>query len=130
MSLGLKSILQIGLIIGGLGIGMYALFYLRLDKVTVVEIELSDAAQQEHQGQSEPLVFEMVTLLPKDAIPAILDPRFASVSSEEVLLLLPDDAKVIGVSIDGESRAYPINALSSHEIVNDVVGGKPIAVTW
>ena len=37
---------------------------------------------------------------------------------------------VIGLSINGDSRAYPINILSRHEIVNDVVGGKPVAVTW
>ena len=38
--------------------------------------------------------------------------------------------RVIGVSINGESRAYPLNLLSRHEIVNDTVGGKAIAVTW
>ena len=128
MSLGLKSVLQIVLILGGLGIGIYALFFLRLDKVTVVELELSDALKQEFQGQDEALVFEIITLLPKNAIPAILDPKFASV--EEVSLLLRDDAQVIGVSIGGDSRAYPISTLSHHEIVNDVVGGKAIAVTW
>ena len=37
---------------------------------------------------------------------------------------------VIGVSIDGDTRAYPINVLSRHEIVNDVVGGTPLAVTY
>ena len=38
--------------------------------------------------------------------------------------------RVIGVNINGESRAYPIPYLSAHEIVNDVVGGQPIAATW
>ena len=37
---------------------------------------------------------------------------------------------VIGLSIDGESKAYPVNILSRHEIVNDVVGGVPVAVTF
>ena len=37
---------------------------------------------------------------------------------------------VLGLSINGDSRAYPIPMLSSHEIVNDVVGGEPVAVTW
>ena len=40
------------------------------------------------------------------------------------------DEQVLGLSIDGDSRAYPIKMLSRHEIVNDVVGGKPVAVTW
>ena len=38
--------------------------------------------------------------------------------------------RVIGLSIDGDSRAYPLNMLSRHEIVNDTVGGVPVAVTW
>ncbi len=38
--------------------------------------------------------------------------------------------RVIGVEIGGESRAYPIHILNLHEIVNDRVGGRLIAVTW
>lgn len=37
---------------------------------------------------------------------------------------------VLGVSINGDHRAYPLNMLSRHEIVNDTVGGVPVAVTW
>jgi hypothetical protein len=37
---------------------------------------------------------------------------------------------VIGLEINGESRAYPLRILSAHEIVNDKVGGKPVAVTY
>jgi hypothetical protein len=37
---------------------------------------------------------------------------------------------VLGVTIGAESRAYPIAFLSWHEIVNDIVGGVPIAATW
>ena len=36
----------------------------------------------------------------------------------------------MGVSINGEHRAYGTAFLSSREIVNDTVGGRPIAVTW
>ena len=42
----------------------------------------------------------------------------------------PDDALVLGVSINGDSRAYYIPTLSRIEIVNDTVGGQPLAVTW
>jgi hypothetical protein len=38
--------------------------------------------------------------------------------------------RVIALEINGDARAYPINILSSHEIVNDVVGGQPVAITW
>jgi hypothetical protein len=37
---------------------------------------------------------------------------------------------VIGVSINGESRAYPLHVLYVHEIINDTLGGTPIAVTY
>ena len=40
------------------------------------------------------------------------------------------DEQVLRLSINGEHRAYPIRMLSRHEIVNDVAGGVPVAVTW
>jgi hypothetical protein len=71
---------------------------------------------------------EIVTLLRKDAIPAILIPKHIKVS--ESASVIDDADRVLGVTINGESRAYPVNALSVHEIVNDLVGGVKIAVTW
>ncbi len=43
--------------------------------------------------------------------------------------LLPADI-VVGVALDGEARAYPLHVLNVHEIINDVLGGNPIAVTY
>ena len=71
---------------------------------------------------------EIVTLLGFDAIPAILEPEFVDAARADEWL--DDDDLVIGVSINGDSRAYSVPMLSAHEIVNDVVGGAPIAVTW
>ena len=70
----------------------------------------------------------MVTLLGFDAIPAILDPEFVTAAEAEDWML-PDE-QVLGLSINGEHRAYSVPLLSRHEIVNDVVGGVPVAVTW
>jgi len=42
---------------------------------------------------------------------------------------LPDREPVIGLTIGDDSRAYPLRILMWHEIVNDVVGGVPVAVT-
>ena len=72
---------------------------------------------------------EIVTLLPFDAIPAIDDPKFFP-DLETANMFYTDDEYVLGVEIDGDARAYSVPLLSSHEIVNDVVGGEPIAVTW
>jgi hypothetical protein len=40
----------------------------------------------------------------------------------------PDDP-VIGIEIGGEAKAYPLVVMGSHELANDVCGGKPIAVS-
>jgi hypothetical protein len=69
----------------------------------------------------------IVTVLPKDAIPAILAPKFQD--RQKASWLNPKDL-VVGVEIGGDSRAYPVPILSRHEIVNDKVGGISIAVTW
>ncbi len=63
---------------------------------------------------------------PKDGIPALTGPQ--TVPQDEADLS-PDD-RVIGVSIGGESRAYPLRILNWHEIANDELGGRQIAVTY
>jgi hypothetical protein len=67
-------------------------------------------------------------LLPRDAIPSIDDPKFATIEVADSFM--DPDEQVIGLIINGDARAYPLAILSSHEIVNDVVGGEPVAVTW
>ena len=69
----------------------------------------------------------IVTVLPKDAIPAILSPSFED--GQKVSWLSPRD-KLVGVEIGGDSRAYPVAILSRHEIVNDKIGAILFAVTW
>ena len=65
---------------------------------------------------------------PKDGIPALSDPDFIPVSKETRLSALEP---VIAVELAGERpRAYPIRYLTWHEIVNDEIGGRPVAVTF
>ena len=64
---------------------------------------------------------------PKDGIPAILKPKI--VSSGEAAYLEDSDL-VIGIKIGSQTRAYPIKVLNWHEVVNDTIGGVPIAVTF
>lgn len=64
---------------------------------------------------------------PKDGIPAIDHPSFTPVGDAgDVAPREP----VISVEVGGEARAYPLRIMIWHEIVNDMVGGTPIAVTW
>ena len=43
---------------------------------------------------------------------------------------LPENEPVIGLVINGDAWAYPLRILIWHEIVNDVVGGVPVAITY
>ncbi len=65
---------------------------------------------------------------PKDGIPSIDSPVF--VSAEEAESFMNPDDMVIGLYYKGVARAYPHKILVWHEIVNDVVAGDPIAVTY
>ena len=64
---------------------------------------------------------------PRDGIPAIDAPRFVAVGAAT---FLRDREPVIALELDGDVRAYPIQILMWHEIVNDEVGGVPVAVTF
>ncbi len=65
---------------------------------------------------------------PKDAIPAIDDPRFVTV--EEADAWLKPQEPVVLLQIGDDARAYPIQILMWHEIVNDTVGSVPVTVTF
>ncbi len=66
---------------------------------------------------------ELYQVLPRAGIHAVQNPTFAGTN------YLPDHDLVVGVEIGGDVRAYPIRILNHHEIVNDEVGGVPVAVT-
>ncbi len=86
------------------------------------------AVQQNEVVDRDYSQFEIITLLPEDAIPAIDNPSFLT-AAEADSEYAPDEL-ILGVEFNGEARAYSVNLLSRHEIVNDTVGGRQIAVTW
>ena len=65
---------------------------------------------------------------PRDGIPAIDAPKFVSIA-EAAERYAPTEP-VIGLEVNGEARAYPLQVLTWHEIANDVIGGVPVAVTY
>ena len=71
---------------------------------------------------------DIITVLGKDGIPSIDNPRF--VGPGEADQQMQSFERVLGLSINGDHRAYSVPMLSRHEIVNDVVGGVPVAITW
>ena len=65
---------------------------------------------------------------PKDGIASIDDPKF--ISGDEAAVELIDREPVIAVELNGDVRAYPLGIITRHEIVNDVIGGVPVTVTF
>jgi hypothetical protein len=65
---------------------------------------------------------------PKDGIPSIDDPSF--VPPEAARSWIDPQEPVIALEISGAARAYPLQILTFHEIVNDRLGGVPVAVTF
>ncbi|MBA2293511.1 MAG: DUF3179 domain-containing protein, partial [Actinobacteria bacterium] len=63
----------------------------------------------------------------KDGIPAIDTPRYTRAENVD---FLADREPVILVTVEGESRAYPLQILTWHEIVNTTFGDTPVAVTF
>jgi hypothetical protein len=65
---------------------------------------------------------------PPDGIPSVDRPKF--VPARDAERFLEDEDIVFGVRIGGDVRAYPRKVLVWHEIVNDTVGGRPVALTY
>jgi hypothetical protein len=82
------------------------------DAATKKSVELSEL----HQGCPA-----------RDCIPSIDSPKF--VSAEDAAHISDDDL-VLTLAYKGEYRAYPSKILDHHEIVNDIIGDEPLAITW
>ena len=65
---------------------------------------------------------------PPDGIPSIDNPQFVSIKDADNFMA--DSDLILGVNINGDIRGYPLQILVWHEIVNDMVGETPIAVTY
>ncbi len=72
----------------------------------------------------------------RDMSPVLTDPSLLSVEelakkneTKRSPFLVPSDL-VVGVTIEGESRVYPLHVLNVHEIINDTIQGVPILVYW
>ena len=65
-------------------------------------------------------------ILPRGAIPAVVDPVFVPAGKADIAA----DAWVLGVAMDGQARAYSLNLLNRHEVVNDRIGERAFAAVW
>ncbi len=97
-------------------------------KLRSQQVTIARTPGQGGNGGDSVVSLDIITVLGKDGIPSIDNPRF--VGPGEADQQMQSNERVLGVSINGDHRAYPLNMLSRHEIVNDTAGGVPVAVTW
>lgn len=65
---------------------------------------------------------------PKDGIPAVDKPKYISISEADEWLKPVEP--IVSVEVNGRARAYPIQILIWHEIVNDTLNGEPLTITF
>ena len=105
-----------------------------LDPTDVTPEEEAKAKVFKAQGWKTDFTMRTVSLTEfrsaqvKDGIPSIDDPVY--ISQTEAGEWLQEQEPVLVLEIDGDVRAYPLQVLLFHEIVNDVVGDTPVAVTY
>lgn len=90
-------------------------FKLRKDPAVKATVDLDEV--QEGTAKAEP----------RDAIPAIRKPEAVKAADAT---WLADGDRVLGIAVNGEARAYPLRILEAHEVVDDVVGGVPVAPNY
>jgi hypothetical protein len=64
--------------------------------------------------------------LPRGRIPSLDEPVYVAAKDADT----PGDAWVLGVVVLGQARAYELNLLTRHEVVNDRIAGRPVAIVF
>ncbi|MAG55631.1 MAG: hypothetical protein CMJ83_05000 [Planctomycetes bacterium] len=95
------------------------------------EPEINGAESGTHSGSGlsptgGALTEDPIPYRAKGSKPAIDKPDFRDGAD----VPYPDGMTVIGVVINGEAKAYPLMILNQHQVVNDWVGGVPVAPSW
>ena len=120
------------LLLGGLFVGLLALTGWAFFTAGEIESALPSGVRADPSevydpvAAGEPLPDGFRQLLPRDGIRPIYDPSFVQ-SAESGW---DPGTEVIGVTINGESKAYPVSFLNGRELVVDDLGGEPILVSW
>ena len=94
-----------------------------------IDFESTDLVMMETNGVKHLIPLDKIRSggPPKDGIPSIDNPVFAEISDSQ---FMSDSDTVLGLEINGDAKAYPIFILVWHEIINDRVGGTPVAITY
>jgi hypothetical protein len=75
-------------------------------------------------GGDPPAAFKRY--FPKSRFPALDAPDYVTAAEADT----PGDAWVLGVVVEGRALAYELNLLTRHEVVNDTIAERPVAIVW
>ena len=92
--------------------------------VAAVAVASAGLVPTARAGDDLPAGFQQI--IPRGRIASVDEPRFVPARKAK----LPSEAWVFGVVIEGQPRAYSLNLLNQHEIVNDRVGTTVFAAVW
>lgn len=131
-----KTIVVVALSAIAAGVLIFVAF-LAMNGTSLLGIGLTQSQIASYSGQNNNDTAKQIVPLdqivsggpPRDGIPSIGIPKFVSTEEASSNFLQGSDL-VIGLEINGDVRAYPLKILVWHEIVNDDVGGTPVAVTY
>jgi hypothetical protein len=130
-----KTIVVVALSAIAAGVFIFVAF-LALNGTSLLGIDSTQTQIASYSGQNNDTTTQIVPLdqivsggPPRDGIPSIDNPKFLSTEEASSNFLQGSDL-VVGLEINGDVRAYPLKILVWHEIVNDDVGGTPVAVTY
>ena len=76
--------------------------------------------------QTKDIFKQFEQIIPRGRIAAIVKPKFVSADKAEV----NENSWMMGVELDGQTRAYSLALLNSYEVVNDKIGSTAFAAVW
>lgn len=103
-------------------------YVLRLISIAIFMIGIDSFAQRPEAEKTMVKGHLMYTVLKPGDIPAIFNPEFIPISGGDEYY--HPDEPLIAVTYGDSARAYSTWHLDRHEIVNDRLNGRPVAVTW
>jgi len=109
----------------GFSILICAAFISMLMLSTFVQAESKNGFELSQASISSDQIFQGGP--PRDGIPAINEPKFIAANQAS---FLKDHDRILGLALGNEIKAYPVNIMNWHEIVNDKTAGKNIAITF
>jgi len=86
--------------------------------IMLLTLAVSAGAQKKPKGYRQ--------ILPRGRLASVDQPTYVPASEAK----LSETSWVLGVVIDGKARAYSLNLLNSHEVVNDAIGDTRFAAVW